>query len=130
MFRWRPYLNPRRSSVRPYAGQNRFPTVLFGRQVFGALLSPPLSWRLFPTPVRVAWLLLQHVRLPMSTLVFIYGGNLVYVNISLYYMLRNIVNSNPHPAFVLNDVLLECLSVSLCLLLLLTVSQITMQVSA
>jgi hypothetical protein len=75
-------------------------------------------------------LLLQHVRLPMSTLVFIYGGNLVYVNISLYYMLRNIVNSNPHPAFVLNDVLLECLSVSLCLLLLLTVSQITMQVSA
>ena len=76
-------------------------------------------------------LLLQRVRLPMFTLVFIYGGNLVYVNISLFYMLRNIVNSNPHPAFafVLNDLLLECLSVSLCLLLLLAVSQITMQVS-
>ena len=50
-------------------------------------------------------LLLQHVRLPMSSLVFIYGGNLVYVNISLFYMLRSIVNSNPRPAFafVLND---------------------------
>ena len=76
-------------------------------------------------------LLLQHVRLPMSTLVFIYGGNLVYVNISLFDMLRSIVNSNPRPAFafVLNDEMLGCLSVSICLLLLLAVSQITMQVS-
>lgn len=74
-------------------------------------------------------LLLQHVRLPMSTLVFIYGGNLVYVNISLFYMLTSILKSSPRPAFVRHDVMLECLSVSLCLLLLLTVSQITMQVS-
>jgi hypothetical protein len=54
------------------------------------------------------------------------------VNLSLFYMLRSIVNSNPHPAFAfeLNDDMLGCLSVSVCLLLLLVDGKITMQVRA
>jgi len=54
------------------------------------------------------------------------------VRLSLFYMLRCIVKSNPRPAFafVLNDDMLGCLSVSICLLLLLAASEITMQVRA
>jgi hypothetical protein len=75
-------------------------------------------------------LLLRDLRLSMATLVFIYGGNLIYVDLSVFFALRAIASSSPHPPFVLNDVILECISVSICLLLLLTVSHLTMQARA
>ena len=73
-------------------------------------------------------LLLRDLRLSIATLVFVYGGNLVYVVLSVFCSLRAIANSSPSPPFVLKDVVLEVISVSVCLLLLLTVSHVTMQV--
>ena len=75
-------------------------------------------------------LLLRDLRLSMATLIFIYGGNLIYVDFSVFCALRAIASSSPNPPFVLNDAILECMSVSVCLLLLLTVSHLTMQVNA
>jgi hypothetical protein len=73
-------------------------------------------------------LLLRDLRLSIATLVFVYGGNLVYVGLSVFCSLRAIADSSPSPLFVLKDVFLEVVSVSVCLLLLLTVSHVTMQV--
>jgi hypothetical protein len=106
----------------------------FGRHILKALgdESPPAEGlKLF---VFVIWsvlnpmLLLRDLRLSMSTLLFIYGGNLVYVDISILYALRNIEDSTSHPPFVLIDVVFEFMTVSICMLLLLTVSHLTMQV--
>ena len=106
----------------------------FGRHILIAIGDdvPPESGLLLTA--FVVWsvlgpmLLLRDLRLSMLTLVFIYGGNLIYVDISVFFALRTIANSTPHPPFVLNDVILESVSVSICLLLLLTVSHLTMQV--
>ena len=73
-------------------------------------------------------LLLRDLRLSVSTLFFIYGGNLVYVDISVFITLRALANSTPNPPFVLIDVVLELITVSICLLLLLAISHLTMQV--
>jgi hypothetical protein len=74
-------------------------------------------------------LLLKDLRLSMRTLIFIYGGTLVYVNVSLFCQLKAIASSSPSPPFVLFDVFLESVGVSVCMLLLLTVCHLTMQVS-
>jgi hypothetical protein len=73
-------------------------------------------------------LLLRDLRLSVSALFYIYGGNLLYVNVSVFFKLRAMAASTPHPPFVLIDVVLESLTTSVCLLLLLSVSHFTMQV--